>query len=99
MNLSYACPVGTAICDDVHNINLAVPLFPLAVALAFLVAWPVRRFLPPHPMFGWSLAIIGAVVYLYYSELAAGLLVGLVVGAIGIGLAQGKRIAEPQRIL
>jgi hypothetical protein len=67
MRLSDACPAGTATCNDVTAINLLLPLFPVAVVLAFLFAWPLNRFLPLRPLLGWSLAIIGGAVYLYFA--------------------------------
>jgi hypothetical protein len=91
MRLSDACPAGTATCNDVTAINLLLPLFPVAVVLAFLFAWPLNRFLPLRPLFGWSLAIIGGAVYLYFATgPSGGSLLGFFVSVIGIGLARGK---------
>jgi hypothetical protein len=96
MLLSYACPVGTAICDDVRGTSGLLLLFPLAVVLAFLIGWPLSRFLPPRPLLGWSLAIIGAVLYVYLAPRPDwSPLLGFFIGVIGIGLARGKRIVEP----
>lgn len=96
MLLSYACPVGIAICDDVTVTSGLLLLFPLAVVLALLIAWPLSRLLPPRPLLGWSLAIIGAVIYVYLAARPDWWpLVGFFVGVTGIGLARGKRIAEP----
>jgi len=66
MRLGYACPAGTATCNDVIAINGLLLLFPFAVVLAFLVAWPLSRVLPHRPRLGWSLAIVGAVIYVYF---------------------------------
>jgi hypothetical protein len=91
MRLSDACPAGTATCNDVTAINLLLPLFPVAVVLAFLFAWPLTRFLPLRPLLGWSLAITGAVVYLYLATgPSGGSLLGFFISVIGIGLARGK---------
>lgn len=96
MGLSYACPVGTASCDDVTATSGLLLLFPLAVVLAFLIAWPLSRLLPPRPVLGWSLAIIGAVGYVYLAPRPDwSPLLGFFLGVTGIGLARGKRIPEP----
>ncbi|HEV8672107.1 MAG TPA: hypothetical protein VGS01_15385 [Candidatus Limnocylindria bacterium] len=95
MRLTFACPVGTEICKDVTVYNGLLLLFPLAVLLAFLGASPLSRFLPRRPVLGWSLAVIGAVLYVYLSTgVGWEPLWGLLIGVIGIGLARGK-IAEP----
>jgi hypothetical protein len=97
VHLIYACPVGTAVCDDVRADNGLLLLLPLAVVVAFLVAWPLSRFLPPRPLLGWSLAIIGAVLYVYlWTGLGAGPLLGFLISVIGIGLARGKATTEPR---
>jgi hypothetical protein len=96
MRPSDACPAGTAICNDVTAVNVLLPLFPVAVVLAFLFAWPLTRFLPSRPLLGWSIAIIGAVVYVYLATgSSVGPLLGFFVSVIGIGLARGKATAEP----
>jgi hypothetical protein len=75
----------------VNAVSVLLPLFPVAVVLAFLFAWPLTRFLPRHPLFGWSLAIIGAVVYLYLATgPSVGPVLGLFMSVIGIGVARGK---------
>jgi hypothetical protein len=96
MHLTYACPAGTATCNDVTAVNLLLPLFPVAVVLAFLVAWPLSRFLPLRPLLGWSVAVLGAVVYLYLATgPSVGPLLGFFMSVIGIGLARGKATTEP----
>ena len=95
MLLSYACPTGMATCNDVNVISGLLLLFPLAVVLALLIAWPLSRFLPPRPVLGWSLAIIGAVIYVYLAPRPDwSPLLGFFIGVTGIGLARGKRIAR-----
>ena len=95
MGLSYTCPAGAATCNDVIAVNMLLPLFPVAVVLAFVFAWPLTRFLPLRPLLGWSLAIIGAVVYLYLATgPSIGSLLGFFISVIGVGLAKGTAVAE-----
>jgi hypothetical protein len=97
MRLGYACPVGTATCDDVTAINGLLLLFPFAVVLALLVAWPLSRVLPLHPRLGWSLAIVGAVIYVYLAQRPDwSPLLGFFISATGIALVRGKRVADPR---
>ena len=101
IGLSAACPSGTTLCDDVHSDNLLWLVFPLAVAVAFLFAWPLSRFLPHRPLIGWPLAIIGAFVFVYFyvagSEAFSwllGIFMGLFISVIGIALARGTAMAD-----
>jgi hypothetical protein len=97
MSLTVACPAGDFPCNDVTAVNVLLPLFPVAIALAFLFAWPLTRFLPLRPVLGWSLAIVGAVLYLYLATgPSIGSLVGFFISVIGIGLGRGKAISEPR---
>jgi len=93
MLLSSACPVGAASCDDVTVINGLLLLFPFAVVLALLIASPLTRFLPRRPLPGWSIAIIGAVIFVSLSDWWP--LLGFAFGVTGIAVARGERIAEP----
>lgn len=93
MLLSYACPAGMAICDDVTATNGQLLLFPFALLVALLIAWPLTRFFPPRPLLGWSIAIIGAVIFVYLSDWWP--LLGFLLGVTGIAVARGERIAEP----
>ena len=96
MRLGYACPAGTATCNDVIAINGLLLLFPFAVVLAFLVAWPLSRVLPHRPRLGWSLAIVGAVIYVYLASSPDwSPLLGFFISAIGIALVRRKRVADP----
>ena len=91
MSFDAACPAGTATCNDVTAINALLPLFPVAVVLAFLFAWPLTRFLPLRPLLGWSLALTGAAVYLYLATgPSIGSLFGFFISVMGIALARGK---------
>jgi hypothetical protein len=99
MSLSAACPSGTKLCNDVSSDNLLWLAFPLAVALAFLFAWPLTRFLPHRPLLGWPIAIIGASVFVYFyvagrEAWLVGTLMGFIISVIGIGLARGKAMAD-----
>jgi hypothetical protein len=97
MHLGYACPAGTPTCNDVIAINGLLLLFPFAVVLAFLVAWPLSRVLPLRPRLGWSLAIVGAVIYVYLASRPDwSPLSGFFVSAIGIALVRGKRVTDPR---
>ena len=102
MGLSAACPTGTTVCDDVRSDNGLWLVFPLAVAVAFLFAWPLSRFLPHRPRIGWPLAIIGAVVFVYFYVAGnqgfawpLGIFVGFFISVFGIALARGTAMAEP----
>ena len=101
MGLSKACPVGATPCNDVSSDNLLWLVFPFAVGLAFLFAWPLTRFLPHRPLIGWPLAIIGAFVFVYFyvagSEAFSwllGIFMGLFISVIGIALARGTAMAD-----
>ena len=102
MGPSAACPVGTTPCNDVSSDNLLWLVFPFAVGLAFLFAWPLTRFLPHRPLIGWPLAIIGAVVFVYFyvagtnsSLWPQGTFIGFFISVIGIGLARGRTTTDP----
>jgi hypothetical protein len=100
MDLSTACPSGTSRCNDVSVDNLLWLVFPVAVVLALLVAWPLTRFLPRRPVPGWILAIIGAVVFVYlYSDISRSSfsLLGFFISVIGVALARGRAI-EPHHV-
>jgi len=90
--IQAACPEGVAACNDSTSISGLVPLFPVAVLLAFVLAWPVSIFLPRRPLVGWLLAAIGAAGYIVF---AAGpvltVAIAFAVGVIGIALALGRR--------
>ena len=93
--LSTACPVGAETCNDVAAVSAVLVLFPLAVVLAFLCAWPLTRFLPRQGWFGWALAILGGAVYLTFANTTTPWSVlGFVLSVIGIGLARGKTTAQ-----
>jgi len=95
MVLSTACPVGAETCNDVTAVSGLLVLFPLAVVLAFLCAWPLTRFLPRRRWFGWALAILGAAVYLTFANATTlSSVLGFVLSVIGIGLARGKKTAQ-----
>src|SRR2546428_10523398 len=99
MGLSAACPVGTTPCNDVSSDNLLWLVFPFAVGLAFLIAWPLTRFLPHRALIGWALAISGAVVFVYFyvagSLWPQGTFIGFFISVIGIGLARGRATTDP----
>jgi hypothetical protein len=103
MSLGLACPEGTTVCNDVRSDNLLWLFFPLAVGFALLLAEPLTRFLPHRPLIGWPLAIIGAVVLVYFYVVGSepfpwllGVFMGFLIGVIGIGLARGKSgVTEP----
>ena len=91
MHLNNACPTGAETCSDVIATNVLLPLFPIAVLLALLFALPLTRFLRPRPWIGWSLAVIGAVMYLYLATgTSIGSLLGFCISVLGIALARGK---------
>ena len=97
MGFGAACPAGTTVCDDVHSDNLLWLFFPLAVGLAFLLAAPLTRFLPHRPLIGWPVAIIGAVVFVYFYVVGSGafswllgVFMGFLISVMGIGLARGR---------
>lgn len=97
MSLVAACPTGMTTCNDVSAVSVLLPLFPIAVVLAFLFAWPLTRFLRRRSIFGWSLAVIGAAVYLYLAAgPSVGSLLGFALGVIGIALARGNATPEPR---
>jgi hypothetical protein len=97
MGFGAACPAGTTVCDDVRSDNGLWLVFPLAVAVAFLFAWPLSRFMPHRPRIGWPLAIIGTVVFVYFYVTGTlgflwplGIFVGFFISVMGIGLARGR---------
>lgn len=91
MRLDAACPSGMTTCNDVSAVSVLLPLFPIAVVLAFLVAWPLTRFLRRRSLLGWSLAVIGAAVYIYLAAgPSIGSLLGFAISVIGIALARGN---------
>jgi hypothetical protein len=93
--LSTACPEGTATCNDVTGVSGVLVLFPLAIVLAFLCAWPLTRFLLRQGWFGWPLAIFGAAVYLTFANSTTPWSpLGFVLSVIGIGLARGRTTAQ-----
>jgi uncharacterized BrkB/YihY/UPF0761 family membrane protein len=105
MGFGAACPTGTTVCDDVRSDNGLWLVFPLAVAVAFLFAWPLSRFLPHSPRIGWPLAIIGTVVFVYFYVAGTlgfawplGIFVGFFISVIGIALARGRTTAEPHTV-
>ena len=99
MSFHAACPAGTATCNDVTAVSALLPLFPLAVVVAFLFAWPLTRFLPLRPFLGWSLALVGAAVYLYLATgPSVGSLVGFFISVMGIALARGRRRGDRARV-
>ena len=95
MAVEAACPQGVVACNDVTAINLMVPLFPIAVLVAFALAWPAARLVPRHPLVGWPLAIVGAAGYLLF---AAGPIIPVATAFVllvsGIALVIGRR--EPR---
>ena len=102
MGLSAACPPRTTPCIDVVSDNLLWLVFPFVVGLAFLFAWPLTRFLPHRPLIGWPLAIIGAVVFVYFYVAGTlsflwpqGIFMGFFISVIGLGLARGRTTADP----
>jgi len=92
---TFACPEGATKCDDVSATNVLLLFFPGVVVLAFLLAGPLRRFVPRRRFVGATIALMGAVVYLYFSSSSLpGSLLGFVIGTIGIALSFGTR--EPR---
>ena len=91
---TFACPESNPNCSDVSSISALLLFFPgvilLAFLLAFLLAWPLRRLVPRRGFVGATLAVMAAVIYLYFSSssLAVSLL-GFVIGTIGLALSMG----------
>jgi uncharacterized membrane protein YccC len=89
---TFACPEGATKCDDVSVINVLLLFFPGVVVLAFLLADPLRRFVPRRRFVGATIGLMGAVVYLYFSGSSLpGSLLGFVIGTAGIALSFGRR--------
>ena len=74
--------------------NVLLLFFPGIVVLAFLLAGPLRRFVPRRRFVGATIALMGAVVYLFSSSSLPWSLLGFVIGTIGIALSFGTR--EPR---
>ena len=65
MNWSLAC--AELPCNDVSAFSVLVLLLPVAALIAFVIAWPLARFVPRRPMLGWILVIIGLAGYVWFS--------------------------------
>ena len=89
---TFACPEGATKCEDVSATSALLLFFPGVVLLAFLFAWPLRRLVPRRGFVGATLAVMAAVIYLYFSSSSlAGSLLGFVIGTIGLALSMGTR--------
>jgi drug/metabolite transporter (DMT)-like permease len=89
---SLACPAGATTCDDVSNINATVLLFPLLVPVAFVLALPFTRLVARRRWLGAAIAVLGAIVFLYYGGGSwLGFVVGLAVAIGGLALSMGRR--------
>ena len=92
MRRTFACPASNPNCSDVSSTSALLLFFPGVVLLAFLFAWPLRRLVPRRGFVGAPLAVIAAVIYLYFSSSSfAGSLLGFVIGTIGLALSMGTR--------
>jgi hypothetical protein len=76
----------------VSSTSALLLFFPGVVLLAFLFAWPLRRLVPRREFVGATVAVMAAVIYLYFSgSLPAVSLLGFVIGTIGLALSMGTR--------
>jgi len=89
---TFACPEGVTKCDDVSATSALLLFFPGVVLLAFLFAWPLRRLVPRREFVGATVAVMAAVIYLYFSgSLPVISVLGFVIGTIGLALSMGTR--------
>lgn len=89
---TFACPESNPNCSDVSETSTLLLFFPGVVLLAFLFAWPLRRLVPRRGFVGATVAVMAAVIYLYFSSsLPAVSLLGFVIGTIGLALSMGTR--------
>ena len=98
MAMTVAC--AEVPCPDVSAISVLVPLFPVAVVLAFLLAWPLVRVIPRRPMLGWLLVVAGFGGYLWFSGgPLAPLVVAFCLAVVGFAFVRGQgRSSHPGRI-
>jgi hypothetical protein len=97
MAMTIAC--AEVPCSDVSGVSVLVPLFPVAVVIAFLLAWPLARVVPRRPMPGWLLVAVGFGGYLWFSGgPLAPLVVAFALAVVGFafvrGHAEGRLPAE-----
>ena len=87
-------------CPDVSAISVLIPLFPVAVVLAFLLAWPLTRVIPRRPRPGWLLVAAGLSGYLWFSGgPLAPLVVAFAIAVVGFAFVRGQaQAAQPRRI-
>ena len=98
MAMAVAC--AEVPCPDVSAISVLIPLFPVAVLLAFLLAWPFARVIPRRPMLGWLLVVAGFGGYLWFSGgPLAPLVVAFALAVVGFAFVRGQgRSSHPGRI-
>ena len=65
MTMAVAC--AEVPCADVSGISVLVPLFPVAVVIALLFAWPLTRVIPRRPILGGLSVAAGLGGYLWFS--------------------------------
>jgi len=86
--MSLAC--AELPCNDVSSFSVLVLFLPVAALIAFALAWPLGRFLPRRPIFGWILVIAGLAGYVRFSGgPIAALAVALAVAVVGFALLRG----------
>ena len=90
---ALACPEGAKSCNDVIATSALLVLFPLIALLAFVLALLLARFVVRRRRLGSALAMLGAVLFIYYSSGSIpGVVVGFGLGLIGLLFALGRRV-------
>ena len=93
MSTAVACPEGTTNCNDVTATSALLVLFPFVVLCAFVLARLLARFVVRRRRLGSAIALLGVVVFIYYSSGSIlGVVAGFGLGLIGLVLALGRRI-------
>ena len=80
-------------CNDVTAVSVLILFLPLAALIAFIVAWPLARWLPRRPMLGWILVIAGCAGYVLFSAGPIPAVAGaLAVVVLGFALLRGRMV-------
>jgi len=91
LGMSLAC--AELPCNDVTAVSVLILFLPLAGLIAFVVAWPLARWLPRRPMLGWTLVIAGFAGYVLFSAGPIPAVAGaLALVVLGFALLRGRMV-------
>lgn len=86
-----ACPEGVAVCNDTSSTSALVPLFPIVMLLAVLIAMPLARYVPHSAIVGWLLVVPGIVAYFAFAASGGGSIAGMIAVIVGVAFLRGSR--------